>query len=193
MGNKEMAEELNKYFASIFMVEDMSNIPKIYESREKEVSMVTITKEKVLEKLKGLKVDKSPGPDRLHPRILKEIAEEIVETLVVIFQESPESGRVSKDRTIANVIPLFKKGGRQKTGNYKLISLTLIVGKILESILKDGISEFLEVNDEGTEDILAKFADDTKIGRRTGSIEEPGRLQKDLDRLGEWAKKWQME
>eukprot|EP00061_Rhincodon_typus_P004774 g23399.t1 len=41
--------------------------------------------------------------------------------------------------------------------------------------------------------ILAKFADDTKIGRGTGSIEEAGRLQKDSDRLGDWAKKWQME
>eukprot|EP00061_Rhincodon_typus_P002970 g18959.t1 len=47
--------------------------------------------------------------------------------------------------------------------------------------------------DEGTMGILAKFADNTKIGRGTSSIEELGRLQKDLERLGEWPKKWQME
>ena len=34
---------------------------------------------------------------------------------------------------------------------------------------------------------------DTKIRGGTGSSEEVGRLQKDFDRLGEWAKKWQME
>ena len=45
----------------------------------------------------------------------------------------------------------------------------------------------------GTEGTVAKFADDTKICRGTGSVEEAGGLQKDLDRLGEWAKKWQME
>eukprot|EP00061_Rhincodon_typus_P004971 g23851.t1 len=91
MGNKEIAEEINKCFASIFTMEDKSNIPKIQVSREgAEVSLVAITKEKVLEKLTGLKVDKSPGPDGLHPRVLKEIAEEIVEALVVIFQESLE-------------------------------------------------------------------------------------------------------
>ena len=48
------------------------------------------------------------------------------------------------------------------------------------------------INDleEGTEGTAAKFADDTKICRGTGSIEEARGLQKDLDRLGEWAKKW---
>ena len=39
--------------------------------------------------------------------------------------------------------------------------------------------------DEGTEGILAQFADGTKIARGAGSIEEVGRLQKNLDRLGE--------
>eukprot|EP00061_Rhincodon_typus_P001212 g14044.t1 len=89
--------------------------------------MVAITKEKVLEKLNGLKVDKSPGPDGLHPRVLKEIAEEIVEALVMIFQESLESGRVPEDWNIANVTPLFKKGVGQKTENYRLISLTSVM------------------------------------------------------------------
>eukprot|EP00061_Rhincodon_typus_P016136 g44189.t1 len=44
-----------------------------------ELSMVAIMKEMGLVKLIGLKVDKSPGPDRLHPRVLKETAEETVE------------------------------------------------------------------------------------------------------------------
>ena len=47
--------------------------------------------------------------------------------------------------------------------------------------------------EERIEGIVTKFADDTKICKGTGGIEEAGGLQKDLDRLGEWAKKWQME
>ena len=35
-----------------------------------------------LGKLMGLKMDKSPGPDNLHPRVLKEVALEIVDPLV---------------------------------------------------------------------------------------------------------------
>eukprot|EP00061_Rhincodon_typus_P001406 g14717.t1 len=89
--------------------------------------MVAITKENVLVKLIGLKVDKSPGQDELHPRVLKKIAEEIVEALVVVFQESLESGRVPEDWKIAKVTSLFKKGIRQKVENYRPTSLTSVV------------------------------------------------------------------
>ena len=41
--------------------------------------------------------------------------------------------------------------------------------------------------------MVAKFADDTKICRGTGSVEEAGRLQNELDRLGGWAKKCRVE
>eukprot|EP00061_Rhincodon_typus_P004919 g23732.t1 len=97
MGNKEMAEELIRYFASVFMMEDSNSIPELQESQGAEVSVAAITKKKGLEKLKGLKADNSPRPDGLHPRVLKEIAVEIVEALVVIFQESLESGKVPED------------------------------------------------------------------------------------------------
>ncbi|GCC23648.1 hypothetical protein chiPu_0002046 [Chiloscyllium punctatum] len=146
MGDKEIAEELNKYFVSVFTVEDRSNIPTIKESQGAELRMVAITKEKVLEKLKGLKIDKYPGPDGLHPTILREVAEEIMEALVVIFQPSLESGKVPDDWKITVVTPLFKKGSRQKMDNYRPISLTSVIGKILESIGKDEISKFLQVH-----------------------------------------------
>eukprot|EP00061_Rhincodon_typus_P018922 g48313.t1 len=94
MERKEMTEELNRYFASLFMVEDTSSMPELQEKQGEEVHVLAITKEKVLGKLKGLKVDKSPRPNVLHPRDLKQVTEEIVEALMVIFQESLESGRV---------------------------------------------------------------------------------------------------
>eukprot|EP00061_Rhincodon_typus_P003555 g20378.t1 len=47
--------------------------------------------------------------------------------------------------------------------------------------------------DKGNEGIVAKFTDDTKIDGRTDSVKKMGKMQKDLGRLGEWAKKWQME
>jgi len=136
-----MADELNSYFASVFTVEDTSGMPELQENQGAQVSVVAITKEKVLGKLKGLKVDKSPGPDGLHPRVLKEIAEEIVEALVVIFQQSLEAGTVPEDWEVADVTLLFKKGERQQTGNYSSVSQTSVIGKILESIIKDEISE----------------------------------------------------
>ena len=84
---------------------------------KEELKEILISQEIVLGKLLGLKPDSSPGPDALHPRVLKEVTLEIVDALVIIFQHSIDSGRVTVDWRVANVTPLLKKVGREKTGN----------------------------------------------------------------------------
>lgn len=60
MGNSEMAEALNQYFVSVFTVEDNNSVPKTAVNTV-ELGEITITREKILNKLKGLKLDKSLG------------------------------------------------------------------------------------------------------------------------------------
>eukprot|EP00061_Rhincodon_typus_P000317 g11284.t1 len=78
-----------------------------------DLETIIITKEAVLGMLMGLKVDKSPGPDEMHPRVLKEVMGKIANA-VIIYQNSLDSGVVPADWITANVTPLFKKGRRQK-------------------------------------------------------------------------------
>eukprot|EP00061_Rhincodon_typus_P003064 g19187.t1 len=47
---------------------------------------------------------------------------------------------------MANGTLLFNNGVMQKMENYRPISLTSVVGKILKSIVKDKISEYSEVH-----------------------------------------------
>ena len=47
---------------------------------------------------------------------------------------------------LANVTPLFKKGDKSNPGDYRPISLTSVVCKLMESILRDKIVKFLEKN-----------------------------------------------
>ena len=51
-----------------------------------------------------------------------------------------------EDWRIANVVPLFKKGSRDHPGNYRPVSLTSVVGKVLERIIRDRIYKHLERN-----------------------------------------------
>jgi len=46
----------------------------------------------------------------------------------------------------ANITPLFKKGARSDTGNYRPVSLTPYLGKTLEAIMKDKIMYHLTTN-----------------------------------------------
>ena len=51
---------------------------------------------------------------------------------------------------------------------------------------------FIDDLDDGLSSAILKFADDTKIYGRVDCWEDRNRLQKDLERLVDWAEKWQM-
>ena len=115
-----MAEQRNTYFGSVFTKGDTNQMPEMLEnarfSEGEELREIIISRKMVLGKLMGLKADKSPGPDNLHPRVIMEVTLEIMDALVVILQDSVDSGTVSADCRVDKVTPIFKKGGRKKTG-----------------------------------------------------------------------------
>ena len=76
--NLEKAEVLNDYFTSVFTQEDVTNIPEAEKwDADSFLDDLVITEDQVKKKLKGLKIDKSPDPDGMHPRILKELSDTI--------------------------------------------------------------------------------------------------------------------
>ena len=63
--------------------------------------------------------------------------------LTDIFNSSLESGQVSEDWRVTNVTPLFKKGSREDLGNFRPVSLTPVVGKVLETLIRDRMRNHL--------------------------------------------------
>ena len=92
-----------------------------------------------MKKLKKLNVNKSPGPDGLHPKVLSELAHELAEPLTIIFTKSLQQETLPQAWKDAKVTPLYKKGGKRKPGNYRPVSLTSIICKIMESIVRDQV------------------------------------------------------
>jgi hypothetical protein len=62
-------------------------------------------------------------------------------------------------------------------------------GSVLGPIL---FTVFINDLDDTIKSKISKFADDTKLIGQAGSTEETDIWQEDLERLNEWAKKWQM-
>ena len=143
---EEMGEALNEYFSSVFTQEKVIVVEENSDSQAFRLDEIEVHKEEVLALLESMKIDKSPGPDGIYPRILWEAREEIAEPLALIFRSSLASSIVPEDWRIANVVPLFKKGSRDHPGNYRPVSLTSVVGKVLERIIRDRIYDHLERN-----------------------------------------------
>ena len=76
---------------------------------KRELSYYNISKEVVEMKLKNWNPNKSPGPGKLHTRILKELQLTIDKELVVLFQiwKIPDKWKHAK------VTAIFKKEGNQ--------------------------------------------------------------------------------
>jgi len=75
---------------------------------------------------RSLNHNKASGPDKIHPRVLKEKADVISSPLIVIFYKSLREGRLPTGWKIGNITPIRKKDSRSSAGNYRPVSLTTI-------------------------------------------------------------------
>ena len=103
-----------------------------------------ITEYDIFTALSRLKKRKSFGPDCLHPRFIKDIAEEIVTPLTYIANLSIESGTFPTQLKIARIVPLYKGGDKKRATNYRPISLLSVFAKILEGLVYDRLVSYFE-------------------------------------------------
>ena len=82
----------------------------------------------------------------LHPRILRALEDKLARPLTHIFNNSVETGIIPEDWKSANVTAIHKKGSRQEPGNYRPISLTSVVCKTMDRLVKGRLITHLEMN-----------------------------------------------
>jgi len=91
-----------------------------------------------------LDAHKSMGPDGMHPLVLRELADVVAEPLSIIFERSWRTGEVPEDWRKASVTPIFKQGKKEDPGNYRPVSLTSILGKVMEQLILEVIIKQVE-------------------------------------------------
>ncbi|KAK4826877.1 hypothetical protein QYF61_011996 [Mycteria americana] len=87
--------------------------------------------------LHHLDTHKSMGPDEIHPRVLKELAEVLTKRLSIIYQQSWLTGEVPADWRLANVMPIYKKGRKEDPGNYRPVTHLVDEGKAVDVVYLD--------------------------------------------------------
>ena len=138
--NKEKADTLNSFFCSVFTRENHDDTP-ILQSTPNDTPLddITLTEEIIKNKLIKLNPNKSPGPDGWHPRVLKEVAEALTPPLLILLHKSLDEGSLPDDWKHGNITAIHKKGS-------KAISLTSIICKLFEAIIRDAIVTHMSVN-----------------------------------------------
>ena len=164
----EKAKILNEQFQSVFTplsplslkelslmkVQDLADnkvieterLPEDLRNPNPVMPEIQLSRAGILKLLKNLNPRKAAGPDKIKPVVLKEHSEEFAPILKIIFERSLQNGIVPSDWTSANVTPLFKKCDKSSAANYRPISLTCILCKVMEHIIASNLVKHLDSN-----------------------------------------------
>ena len=146
--DEEAAETLNEQYFDTFTKEDTTNIPDI-ESKPLQtdpLSTFNVTRDRVLKVIRNLKVNKSPGIDKIHPRVLKEMDETISYPVTIIYKKSIEESKLPRQWKDAEITPIYKKEAKNLPQNYRPVSLTSVICKILEKLVVEDIINHVKTN-----------------------------------------------
>ena len=120
----------------------------------------------------GLREFAAPGPDGFPPKLLKILRDEVALPLSILFKKSMDAGRIPDDWRDAHITAIHKKGSKAEPGNYRGVSLTSVIGKLMERFVKHEIDRYVESNG-----LMSK----SQHGFRSN-----------IDMLWQWAVKWKM-
>ena len=146
--NLEKANAFNDVFINQNTSTALENFPFGPTTTESLFSVQTVTASEVKSVLKSLPSKTSTGVDNISYRLLKEAGPGVVGPLTTLFNISLRKRQVPEEWKRAVVLPVFKGGNRdrQEVLNYRPISLTPCVTRVLEKILNTQLLKYLQDN-----------------------------------------------
>ena len=148
--SEQKADLLNKHFFSVFSQQismKLSTLCKYFTNlsprQENDMPEIQVTERGVFKLLQALNISKAAGPDGIRPRVLKELSSELAPIFTLLFQASIHQQSLPDIWKHANVNTIYKKGDKTNPSNYRPVSLTCILCKLLEHIICSSLMQHL--------------------------------------------------
>ena len=136
------ANLLSDYFSSTFTVDD-GVLPTLSTRTNATLDTVNFSQQAIFKALGRLKENSAGGPDGIPPIFLKIVRSQLATPLAFLYQLFFDSSFVPPIWLQAHITKKKKKGDSSSSCNYRPISLTCSVCKIMETVIKDQMVVFL--------------------------------------------------
>ena len=154
---EEIADSFNKFFVEkieilkegidrTLITDPLEKLATKMKSKNLKFSIRTVTEKKVLKAICSLKKKKSSGADGISQEQLVLGANALAVPLTRIINTSIINGEFPDVWKEAIVTPILKKGDATKKENYRPVSCLPVASKVLEKIVCDQITRFMEIH-----------------------------------------------
>ena len=138
MSPLDVTNEFNKYFASIFTLDD-GDLPDFPVRVNKELNSTRFDVLSISKVLKNLKPSVSFGLKKIPNVFLCRTERSITLPLSILFEHSLLAIYIPALWKMAKVVPLHKKGSTTSPANYRPISLVSCISKVMELVIIDQV------------------------------------------------------
>ena len=145
--NKE--NTLYSYFSSI-QQNDNGNLPEFYNLTKHKFDNIDLNPEIIKIFLNRLNMTHTFGTDGIPSSMLKLVSNELCRTLYIIFNSSLLSGNIPTIWKKSIITPICKKGEPSHINNYRPISITCVMCRVLERIFSKQLFFYLKSNNSLT-------------------------------------------
>ena len=151
----EMCRLLVDKFTSVFTIPDPQHIitdpvsffthePNTGINKPLSLNDIMLNEDIIIEAIHELSPNSAAGPDCIPSSLLVNCATELAPVLLLIFSHSLSHGVIPKSWKRAAIIPIYKSGDKTVPSNYRPISLTSVICKVLERIIRKQVFSFLD-------------------------------------------------
>lgn len=141
--DEDICEVMNKKFQEVFTKESEFE-GNVERGEEIVLKDIVVEKKDLLDRMSRLDGRKAVGPDGIAGMILKECKDQLLLPVYNIIVSSLTEGKVPSEWKRAHIVPIYKGGNNEDPLNYRPVSLTSVMCKLCEGVIKDEWLKYLE-------------------------------------------------